>query len=157
MSNGGVYTSYPTATQLTGTVGNFNLGAWALTEFWQIAYRVSYRHHSKSWGSYASKLNETPWTLYGSRVLFQYRTKTSGTWSSWQTIYTSGNSTSTTAWSTAQRVFSLQGVYDDVQVRTYAETVVVSTGIDYADTSSTPDINYNNIQDNSYVARALVR
>lgn len=158
-SNGGTYTSYLTADHKGSStgLGNFNLGEFAMTEFWNLAFRCEYRDSSISYGTYNQKELQTPVWIFGTQVSFQYRTKTSGSWSSWTTLYTSPMSSSGTTWHQAQGVYSLQGVYDDVQMRTYATISQRYFANQPGNLSGNPDVNYNNVKNNAYVARALVR
>jgi hypothetical protein len=157
VSDGGVYTSYTSPVQLNnGTdCGQLTLGAWQLGQFWNLAYRVNYRHHSKVYTSYSAVEDQTTFQLFATRVKFQYRTKTGTTWSSWNTLETSGWSTSDTTWSLAEGVHALQGIYDDVQQRIAVEVVNISISVEPGQHSGT--VNYLNIQNNSYVGKAIVK
>lgn len=157
VSDGGIYSSYSAPAHLDDntSLGSFTLGAFTTGSFWHLAYSCNIRHHSQSYGTYVPKTNQTPKTIMGTRVRFQYRTKTSGSWNSWVLLVQSAKSNSASTWRTVNGVFDLQGVYEDVQIRVLVEEDLYS----FADVTGnfSGNTNYNNIDNNSYVARALVR
>ena len=132
------------------------LGVFTTGQFWQIAFNVKWRNRS-NWGVYYNNKGgegyDIFWTI--TRLFLQIRYKESGTWSSWETEATTAwSSAGSTAWMEEEYVISKMGVYDDVDIR-----ILVGTSATLSATSSTDPgtTNYNNVDDVSMVARALVR
>jgi len=127
------------------------LGRFALGQFWQIAIRTRWRNRRKFrrlvWNGsdesyvYENAVEQTRW-----HVGIRYR---SGSWGPWQNQHSSRWSDST-SWLEGDVVIAKQGVYDDVQVRMRVETRIRGGG-------SGSDAYFNNFDDVSVVARALVR
>ena len=139
-----------------GVVTTQTLGAFELGQFWQIAVQFKSRIRRK-YGVYFSNKGGDGWTITYERtqVKLQLRTLSGGTWSSWATEYDFGLNTSTgTAWATYETVVSKMGVYDSVQARLLVTINTYSAGTTTVDPG---DTYYNNIDDVTLVARALVR
>ena len=132
------------------------LGATTLDQFWQIAVSLKYRARSKGNNGQiqSSGGNDGNWRNYVNRtqVRLQMRTKTGGTWSGWSTLHTWGYRDST-AWGQVNTVKNLHGVYEDVGLRLIADVDTRHS----EGSSPTAAASYQNIDDYSLVARAVVR
>ena len=127
------------------------LGPFGLGQFWQIAIRARWRDRRKYTETYwngGDQSYETRDASIQTRLHFEIRYR-SGSWGGWQVFHTTGWSSGTT-WKEEDVVIAKQGVYDDVQVRLRVQTRSRTGG-------AGPDAYFNNIDDVSIVARALVR
>ena len=155
VSDGATYTRASTIAKDNGAVlTTQTLGPWELGQFWQIAWQIDLRPRSKSSTYYSNKGgNGYNIVVNRTRAKLQIRTKSSGTWSGWSTLATTAYAATPGTWATTEDVFSKMGSYDDVQVRIYMETASSSTTSPIDGGNST----YNNVDDVSFVAKAVVR
>lgn len=155
----GLKENYVTAAHKGSSVGlgSLNLGVIHPTAFWQVAFATKFRASYKVHGAYNQKELQTPVWEYSTRILYQYRVKNSGSWGSWITVHTTGYNTSPTSWAQAKYVMSINDDADDMQVRAYAEIAQTNFYNSPGDSSSTGTVTYNNVFENTYIGRSLIR
>jgi hypothetical protein len=156
VSDGCTYSNDVAMQKLNGSgIGNSSVGEMTLGKFFQIAARISFR----------PRLIYGVWQQVGgdghfnimceqTRVVLQMRTKASGIWSGYVSLHDFGWSGTTPDWVEKEIIVSRQGAYEDAQVRLLVWTQTVVSGSSSNDPGSTT---YNNIDDVSLIAKALVR
>ncbi|MBY6141116.1 phage tail protein [Leisingera daeponensis] len=154
-SKGGVLTAQPSPVTKNHNngLGALTLGKFEQTEFWQIAARLKYRKHSVQDATSYPQKGDPIYAHINNFTLprLQWRIKSGGSWGTWITLYNFPQAT-TTSWLDESVVVSKQGVFDDVQIR-----IVISIISQHTTGSGATDATYTNVQETSYVARALVR
>ncbi|WP_264213217.1 phage tail protein [Leisingera thetidis] len=154
VSDGGDYSRSSTIGLDGGDVlTTLPLGAFNLGQFWQIACQVKFRSRSVSSvyndGGKGDPFHAVTWTR--TQVKLEWRTK-NGSWSSWSDLHDFGTTGNNNSWTTANVVIPKHGDYDDVELR-----LKIYTNTDSYPSSDEGNSTWNNVDDTSLVARALVR
>jgi len=131
-----------------------------LGQFWQFAISLRYRSQrfqeiyyeegGEGGSGYAGWITPTS-------VNVQFNYKVGGVWQGWAVVHTFPVSYgSSTSWLEDDIVLTKQGSFDNLQIAVQA---VAQTAVNIGDSGATSasDTYYNNIDDVSIVARALVR
>jgi predicted phage tail protein len=166
VSNGQTETHYvntPTSRADSVNFGNsLQPGAWALGDFWNVAFKAEYRHAGTGstndyWDNDDGRQEYDTYIDHTS-LQPQWRTKTSGVWGSWVALEAaySAISTSTTVWTTFDKTYLMQGYYENVEFRLRIKVQRFTT-INNIGTNTASFIAVTNCQNGSLVAKAVQR
>lgn len=136
-----------------------SLGEFNLTQFWQIASKVSWRSRRKrvTVGSGPDgPFTTTIWTATSVGVRMRTQDNYGGAWSGYIPLNTPTWSGKNSSWLTEEFVVPKQGEYNDVQIDCYVSLADLSAFMDIG-SGTASDTWYSNVDDVSLVARALVR